>query len=90
MINNMDLERIIGMMEKFSIKSLKIFIKGIGKMDKEMDLVHSFSVMDVNIKDILIIAVKMGLELLWIKMEILNYNIFKRINLYFQSHNQQE
>ena len=41
------------MMEKFNIKLLRIFIKDIGKMDKEMVLEHSFLVMDVNIKVIL-------------------------------------
>lgn len=90
MINNMDLEHIIGMMGKYSIRLLKIYIKDIGLMDKEMDLELSFLVMVVNIKDILVIAVNRAMELLWIKMEILNYNIFKRINSYFRFHNHQE
>jgi hypothetical protein len=37
-------------------------IKVIGKMVNEMDMVHSFSQMDVNIKDILLIVVKMALD----------------------------
>lgn len=35
MINKMDQGLIIGLMVRFNIKSLKIFIKDIGSMDKE-------------------------------------------------------
>ncbi len=59
-------------------------------MDKEMGLDLSFLVTDVNMKDILVIVLKTDLGLLWIKMEILNYSIFKKTNLYFRYHSHQE
>jgi hypothetical protein len=69
-------------MGKFNIRLLKISIKEIGFMGKEMDSEASSMLMDAGTKDISIKIKNMAMDLFWIKMEILNFNFSKKINLF--------
>ena len=53
MINKMDQETIIGLKEKYNIKLLKLFIKGIGNKANDKDLDHFFILMAADFKGIL-------------------------------------
>ncbi len=72
------------MIVKFNIKLSKIFIKDIGNMDKDKAMVVFFILMAVDMKDILTIIKSKDKESLWIKMEILNFSTFKKIDLSHQ------
>ena len=51
-------------------------------MGKEMDSEASSMLMDAGMKDISIKIKNMAMDLFWIKMEILNFNFSKKINLF--------
>jgi len=87
MISKVDLELIIGLMEKYSTRLSRIYIKGTGSMDKDVDLDVFTIRMDADFRVILAEIKKMEWESSWIKMEIAKSSTSKTIKLSLHQNN---
>ena len=84
MICNMEWARITGLMAKLITRSSKIFTRVIGFMGRGKVMVVSFTPMDASMKDISRRIARMARVWLWMKMAMLSWSIFRKINSFTQ------